>query len=159
MDYLSRYSSLACKTPPASHGDFIATPGKQTSWNSCKNLSTVQRSDQELWTSWAGTLVWSLVWPDETLGVSSSNFSATPRTIASGKSCRNLSTIQRSDQELRTSWVVLLCGPWSCPTRRCRCRVSILVGRQEKLSPKTTVKTWARSNGRIKSYGLFEQVL
>jgi hypothetical protein len=74
------------ETPPMSHGDFTAMPMKQASWNSCKYLSTIQQSDQELWTSRACTLVWSLVMPDQTLSMSRSNFSATPRKTA----CRNL---------------------------------------------------------------------
>jgi len=92
------------ETPPASLDDFIATPRKQAFWKSCKNLSTIQRSDQVLRTSWASTLVWSLVLPDETMLVSSSNFSATPRQTASRNSCENLRAIQQSDQQLRTSW-------------------------------------------------------
>jgi len=58
----------------------------QTNRISCKNLSTIQRSDQELQTSWAGTLVLSMVWVDKMMTVSSSNFSATPRKTASGNS-------------------------------------------------------------------------
>jgi hypothetical protein len=54
---------------------------------------------------------------------------------------------------------VLSCGPSSFSTRRCGCRVAILVRRQRKQPPKTHVKIWARSNGRIKSYGPLEPVL
>jgi hypothetical protein len=46
--------------------------------------------------------VWSLVLPDQTVLVSTSNFSATPRKTPSRISCKNLSTMQRSDQELMT---------------------------------------------------------
>ena len=92
------------ESPQASHGDLIPTPRKQASWNSCKNLSTIQWSDQEFWPLWAGSLVLSTVWPDQTLTMSSSNFSAAPRKQVSSNSCKNLSTFQRSDQELRTSW-------------------------------------------------------
>jgi hypothetical protein len=91
------------KTPPASLDDFILTPRKQAFWNSCKNLSTIQRSDQELRTYWADSLVWSLLLPYETVLVSSSNFSATPRQTTFRNSYKNLRTIQRSDHELRTS--------------------------------------------------------
>jgi len=83
----------------------------QTNGISCKNLSTIQRSDQELQTSWAGTLVLSMVWVDKTMMVSSSNFSATPRKTASGNSCKILSTIQWSDQELWTIWAGTLVWP------------------------------------------------
>jgi len=103
------------ETPQASYGDFIARPRKQASWNSSKHLSTIQQSDQELRTSWAGTLVWSLVFPDETLWVSSCNFSATPMKTASKNACKNLSTIQRSDQELWTIWAGTLVWPDESP--------------------------------------------
>jgi len=99
------------ETPPASNGDFIVTPRKQASWDSCKYLRTIQRSDQELRTSWAETLVWSLVLPDKTLVVSSCNISATLRKIAPVNFSKNLSTIQRSDQELWTSWAGTLVWP------------------------------------------------
>jgi hypothetical protein len=155
MDHLNKYSSLDWRAPPLSHGDFIATPRKQASWNSCKNLSTIQRPDQELWTSWTSTLVR----PDETPPASPGDFIATPRKQASWNSCNNLSTTQRSDQELRTLKPVILSGPWCGPTTRWRCRVAIFMGRQGKQPSKTPVKIWVRSNGRIKSYGPLEEVL
>jgi hypothetical protein len=86
---------------------------KETSlFHTCKNLNMIQWSDQVLRTSWAVTLVQSLVWPDKTLGVSSSNFMVTPRKIASENSFKKLSTIQRSNKLLWTSWAGTLvwCG-------------------------------------------------
>jgi hypothetical protein len=74
---------LPDQTVLMSSRNFSTTPRKTTSRNSCKNLSTMQRSDQGLRTSRAATLVWFLVWPVQTLGVSSSNFSATPWKTAS----------------------------------------------------------------------------
>jgi len=123
--------------------NFSGTPTKTFSGKSCKNLSTIRRSDQELWTIWAGTLVW----PDETPLASHGHFIAMPQKQASWNSYKNLSMIQRSDQELRTSWAGTLVWSWSCPTRRCRCRVAILVRRQGKPPPETHVKLWGRSNG------------
>ena len=84
--------------------NFITTPRKTASGNSYENLSTIQRSDQELWTFWPVTLVWSVVWPDETLGALSSDSIATPRKTASRNSSNNLTTIQQSDQVLWTCW-------------------------------------------------------
>jgi len=46
--------------------------------------------------------VWSLVLPEQTVLVSSRTFSPAPRKTAFINSCKNLSTIQRSDQELMT---------------------------------------------------------
>jgi hypothetical protein len=54
------------------------TPRKTASINSYKNLSTIQRSDQELMTYKAGTLVWS----NDTPSVSLDDFIATPRKQA-----------------------------------------------------------------------------
>jgi hypothetical protein len=127
----------------------------QTNGISCKNLSTIQRSDQELQTSWAGTLVLSMVWVDKTMMVSSSNFSATPRKTASGNSCKILSTIQWSDQELWTIWAGTLV--WPDELHRRLMAISLQCQGNEPLE--TPVKLWAPSNGRIKSYGPFEPVL
>jgi len=68
---------------------------------------------------------------------------------------------ERSNSRI-TSYVplepVLLCGPWSCLSRRCWCRVAILVRRQGKQPLETHVKIWERSNGRINSYVPLEPV-
>ena len=131
------------ETPPASLYDFIPMPRKLACWNSCKNLSTIQRSDQELRTSWSGTLVWSLVLPDQIVLVSSRNFTTTPRKTTCRNLCKNLSmiqrtvsfgdfivtqwkqaswnssknlrTIQRSDQKLWTSWAGTRVWPEKTP--------------------------------------------
>jgi hypothetical protein len=71
-------------------------PRKIASGNSCNNLSMIQRSDQELGTSWAGTLVW----PDQTPPGSNDDFFATPSKQPSWNSYKNLRMIQWSDQEL-----------------------------------------------------------
>jgi hypothetical protein len=96
------------QTLGVSSSDFIAMPRKTASENSCKNPSTIQRSNQKLWTSWADTLVRSVVWPDQTPLTSRSDFSASPRKTTSRNSCKNLSSIQRLDQELWTFWVCTL---------------------------------------------------
>ena len=111
MTYWSGTLIWPDEAPSASLDDFIATTRKTACINSCKNLSTIQRSDQELRTCWAGTIVWFLVWPVQTLGVSSSNFSARQRKTASRNSCKNLSTNQRSDEELMTYWASTLVWP------------------------------------------------
>jgi len=106
-----------------------------------------------------GTLVWSVIWPVQTLGVSSSNFNVTPRKTASGNSCRKLSTIQRLDQELRTYWASTL--DWSVvwPDQTLGRWVAISFRHQGKQSLETRVKIWARSNSWIKSYGPRDLVL
>jgi hypothetical protein len=67
------------QTLGVSSSNFSATLKKATSINSCINLSTIQRSDQELMTYRAGTLVW----PDETPPASPGDLIATPRKQAS----------------------------------------------------------------------------
>jgi len=69
---------LPDQTVLVSSSNFSATPRKTTSRNSCKNLSKIQRSDQELMTYKAGTLVWS----NDTPSVSLDDFIATPRKQA-----------------------------------------------------------------------------
>jgi hypothetical protein len=91
------------QTSSMSSSEYMTTLRKTTSEKSCKKLSTSERSNQKLWTIYTGTLVWSVVWRDQTLGVSSSNFIMTPRKTASGNSCKKLSTIQCSDKKLWTS--------------------------------------------------------
>jgi hypothetical protein len=90
MDLLSRYSGLvlglADKTLGVLSSDILSTPRKTASANSCENLSTIQRSDQELWTSRPDTLVLSVVWPDKTLSTLSSDILLTQRKIASANS-------------------------------------------------------------------------
>jgi len=71
---------------------------------------------------------------------------------ASGNYCKTLSGIQRSDQKL---WPFSAVIPvWSDKTSYSLSRHSIRNTR--KRPPETTVKLWARSNGRIKSYGPFQ---
>jgi hypothetical protein len=91
------------QTSSMSSSEYMTTLRKTTSEKSCKKLSTSERSNQKLWTIYTGTLVWSVVWRDQTLGVSSSNFIMTPRKTASGNSCKKLSMIQCSDKKLWTS--------------------------------------------------------
>jgi hypothetical protein len=83
------------------------------------------------------------------------HFVYTPRKTVSGNLCKNLSTIQQSDQKL---W------PFSADTlvrsnRHPRHRVGILYIPQGKQSLETPIKIWARSNSRIKSYGPCEPIL
>ena len=114
MNLLSRYSGmvggLARPDTVGTSSDFIVTPWKTASINSCKNLSTIQRLDQELWTFWPIILVSSVVWPDKKLGESSSDIFLTLWKTASANSCKNFSMIQRSDQELWTCWAGTLVG-------------------------------------------------
>jgi hypothetical protein len=105
---LSWYSYLVlCMARPTlggSNNNLSVTPRKTASETSCKNLSTIQRSDQELWIIWSGTRGW----PNETPPSSQGDFIATPRKQASWNCCKNLSMIQRSDQEIRTYWACTL---------------------------------------------------
>jgi len=87
--------------------------------------------------------------------VSSSNFSATLRKIFSRNSCKNLSTIQWSDQELWTSWAGTLCRPDQTPTGL----MAISLRRQGNKPIGTPVKIWGRSNDRIKSYEPLEPMV
>jgi hypothetical protein len=49
-----------------------------------------------------------VVWDDKTCSSPSSDSIATTRKTASGNYRKNLSTIQRSDQKLESSWTVTL---------------------------------------------------
>jgi len=74
------------------------------------------------------------------------------RKTASGNYCKTLSAIQRSDQRL---WPFSAVIPvWRAKTSSSTSRDSM--GSTRKRTPETTVKHWARSNGRIKSYGPFQ---
>jgi hypothetical protein len=72
-----------------------------------------------------------------------------PRKTASGKYCKTFMAIQRSDQKWCPFQLLFRSGATTPPIHR----VGILSVMQGKRPPKTTVKLWARSNGRIKSYG------
>jgi len=125
------------------------------SWNSSKNLSTIQRSDQELWTSWASTLVR----PEETRPPSHGDFIAMPRKQASWNSCKYLSTIQRSDQELRPSWAGTLVWFLVWSDKMLWVSSSNFSATLRKKASRTHLKIWARSKGRINSYGPLEPAL
>jgi hypothetical protein len=90
------------QTSSASRSNFILTRRKKAFGNSYKNLSMIQRSDLELGTFWVGTMVWSVVWRNQTPSATSNDFIATPRKTTSRNSCNNFSTNQQFDQELWT---------------------------------------------------------
>jgi len=58
MAILTRYSSLVDQTSTSSSRDYIETPKKTASKNSCKHLRAIQRSDRKLWPFWPVTQVW-----------------------------------------------------------------------------------------------------
>jgi len=117
------------------------------SGNSCKHLSTIQRSYQKFWPSW----VVILVLRDKTSSSSSGDSISTSRKTASGNSSKNLSSIQRSDQKL---WPFSAVIPvWRDKTSSFRSGDSI--GTTRKTASGNSCKTWVRSNSQIKSYDLF----
>jgi len=138
----------SCSSPSS---DSIATTSKIASGIYCKNLSTIQRSDETLEPFWAVTLVWR----DRTFASQRRDFIATKRKKASRNSCKNLSTIQRSDKKLRRFWAVTVV--WHDET--CSSPSSDSMLQQGKQPPETTVKIWARSNDQIKHYSPFELLL
>jgi hypothetical protein len=144
MDLLTRYSSLvggfAEREVAASSSDILLTLGKISFGNSCKNSSLIQQSDLELWTFWAGSLVWLVVWPNKMLVPSSTNFIAMPRKRISGNSWKNLRTIQRSDQELWTSWAGTLVSSVVWPDQTPSTSHAISLRRQGNKTIETPVK-------------------
>jgi hypothetical protein len=131
--------------------DSRSNPRKLSSKNSCKSLIEIQRSDPKLWPF----RTVNLVWRDQTSSSPSIDSTSTPWKRASGNSCKILIAIT-----VRSN-VMALFKPliWSSATRPRPHRESIphpLLGKQP---PKTPVKVWSRSNGRIKSYGCFEPFL
>jgi hypothetical protein len=166
-------SSDGTSASPSS--DSTSTPRKTAFRNSSKILRVIQLSDQKLWPFRIGSQVRS----DETSAAPSSDLTSTPRKTASGNSCKNLREIHRSDQKLypyRTSTLVwsddtsaapssgststprktadelVLWSAASTPPPHQVAIPKVLLGKHH---PKTPVKIWGRSNGRIKSYGPF----
>jgi hypothetical protein len=54
---VTRYSSLADETSSSSSNDYIETPRKTASENSCKNLRAIQWLDRKWWPFWPVTHV------------------------------------------------------------------------------------------------------
>jgi hypothetical protein len=68
MAFLTSQSSLADQSCLAPIRDFIATPMKTASGNSCKNLIAIQRLVPKLWTFGPVTQIWPARPPrDQTL--------------------------------------------------------------------------------------------
>jgi hypothetical protein len=85
-------------------------------------------------------------------------FHATPRKTANRNSSKHLSAIPRLDQKLWTFWAGTLVESVVQPERTSSAWSSdsmLLLGKH----PTNTLKIWALSNDRIKSYGPFELVL
>ena len=120
----------------------MATTRKIASGNYCKNMSTIQLSDQKLEPFWAVTLVWR----NQTFTSQSRDSIATTRKMASRNSCKNSGVIQRSDPQLL----------WSGAIRPSLHRVEISYLLRGKRHPKTPVQIQDWSIGRIKSSEAFE---
>jgi len=129
---------------------------KKVTGNSCKNLSTIQRSDQDLWTFWASFLVWSVVWLDEMSTAWSRVILSMQGKTLFANSCKNLWTIQRAYLELWNFWSVLFCGRCFGSTRRRRHRVAISLRLQNK---QPLVKNWARPMVRSRVMDLLSHTL
>jgi hypothetical protein len=130
-------------TCSSSSSDSIATTRKTASGNNCKNLGTIQLSDQNL----VPFLVVTLVWRDRTFASQSRDCIATTRKMAYTNSCKNSGVIHRSDKTLRRFWAVMLIRLDETSSYR----VAIPFLPQGKQLPETTVKIWARSHGQIKT--------
>jgi hypothetical protein len=128
--------------------DSRGTTRKMASRNYCKTLSMMQRSDQKL----MPFLAVISVWRDKTSSSTSKDSIGTTRKTASENYYKTLSVIQRSDQKLWPFSTLILA--WREKTSSSTSRDSIGTTRKRPL--KTIVKIWARSNDRIKSYGLFQ---
>jgi hypothetical protein len=128
------------KTFGASSTDFSATLRKRAFENCCKNLSTIQRRDQKLWTFWPGTLVWMVVWPDETPSASSSDILSTVGKIPLQTPVKIWAWSNGRIKSYGPLEPVLWFGRLSGPTRRRRRLIGISLWRQGKQPPETPVK-------------------
>jgi hypothetical protein len=136
------------KTSSSTSRDSIGTSRKTGSGNYWKTLRAIQRLDQKLW-SFSAVIP---VWRDKTSSSTSRDSTGSPRKRASGNYCKYLSAIQRSDKKLWRFSVVISVGRHKTSSSTSRDSI----GSPRKRPPETTVNIWARSNGRIKSYGPFQ---
>jgi len=124
-----------------------ATPRKAASWNFWARSNGRIKS--------YGALEPILSTGDKTSLSPSSHSKATASKTTFGNPGKNLSAMQRSDQQLWHIWA----DTQVRATRHPRHRVAIPSLPQGKQPMETLVNVWARSNGRIKSYGAFEPIL
>jgi hypothetical protein len=131
--------------------DSTSTIWKRASTNSCKILIAIQRSNQKLWPVRTVTLAWR----DQTSSSPSIDSTSSIWKRASRNSCIVLVTIQRRMKSYGPFEPFLLHGVTRPPPHR----VSIPHPLYGKGHSETPVKFRSRSNGRIKSYCLYELLL